>query len=202
MKTTAVTGRPGNQQRGIETFGENNTGVMLTTEKTREVTKKTEPSPPEEAVQNQSQFIATGTQPPVVSLKPKTVTKQTEVLPQDTPRDDSLVSGNQRMSSVSQRTFGQSVEEELENMFTGSDRTQKTFTINGSKVAVIFNPKGAAIQIGFMSLSDPVSIVSDKAIPASVVQKIVAKIPPKYTYSTLSMGTINGLTPFQALGLA
>jgi hypothetical protein len=110
-------------------------------------------------------------------------------------------SEDQRMSSVSRRTFGQSVEEQLESMFTSSSKTQKIFIIDGSKVAVVFNPNGEALNVGFMTVNDPVVLVSDKAIPDPVAQRITAKIPSSLTHSTLCIGRINGLTPFQALGL-
>jgi len=110
-------------------------------------------------------------------------------------------SEDQRMSSVSRRTFGQSVEEQLESMFTSSSKTQKIFTIDGNKVGVVFNPNGEALRVGFMTVSDPVVLVSDKTIPDPVTQRITAKIPPNLTHSTLCIGMINGLTPFQTLGL-
>ncbi len=111
-----------------------------------------------------------------------------------------LSSQDERVSSASQRTFGQSVEEQLETMFSSSVKTQHLFTIDGSKIGIIFNPTGEALRVGFMTVTDPVVLVSDRAIPDPIAQRITAKIPANRTHSTLSIGRINGRTPFQALG--
>ncbi|MGR3952364.1 MAG: hypothetical protein QRY74_05665 [Chlamydia sp.] len=62
---------------------------------------------------------------------------------------DSRSPENQKISSVSQKTFGITFEEELKQLFNSSIKTQKIFTIDGAKIAIIFNPLREALKVGF-----------------------------------------------------
>ncbi len=102
---------------------------------------------------------------------------------------------------MSQKTFGITFEEELKQLFNSSIKNQKIFTINGAKIAIIFNPLREALKVGCMTVKDAIALVSDKAIPSEIVHRMNLKVPSNLTDSTLCIGRIHGLTPFQSLGL-
>lgn len=108
---------------------------------------------------------------------------------------------DEKMSSVGQRVPEQSIEEQLEQFFISTTKTQKLFMIDGSKVGIVFDPSGEPIKVGYTTVGDRVALVSDKTIPQQVVQKIKAKIPPHCTYSIVCIGRINGMPFLQFLGL-
>ncbi len=92
------------------------------------------------------------------------------------------------------------VEEQLDRLFASKTKTQKLFTIDGSKVGIGFNPHGESLKAGGLTVQDGVVLVSDRAIPEQVEQRINVKIPSPYTYSVISMKSLNGQPLFQALG--
>lgn len=111
--------------------------------------------------------------------------------------------GDQRVSSASRRALGQqTVEQQLEELFRSTTKAQKLFTIEGSKVGVIYNPGGESLRAGFLTVSDPVVLVSNKSksIPEEVSNRITAKMPPGATHSTVCFGNINGRSTFAVLG--
>jgi hypothetical protein len=93
-----------------------------------------------------------------------------------------------------------SLEEALTQFFSSSTKTQKLFTIDGSKVGIIFNPGGKAITTGSMQIGDPIALISDKPIPKEVKAFIDAKKPENCTYSTLTFGSVNGQSTFAYYG--
>lgn len=107
---------------------------------------------------------------------------------------------NHKTSSFGLKRFGQTIEEQLEQLFRSSGKTQKLFSIDGTKVGVIFNPGKKSLEIGFMTVTDPVVLISDKAIPKEIANRITGKIPANCTYSTVSLGSINGRSIFTFLG--
>lgn len=114
---------------------------------------------------------------------------------------DHLSSEDERTASIAQRTL-LGVEEQLEQLFRSQSKDQKIFTIDGSKVGVIFNPDGESLRAGFMTVRDKVVFISDKAIPQEVSNRIAAKIPAGCNHSTVCIGSINGQSIFDALGFA
>jgi hypothetical protein len=106
-----------------------------------------------------------------------------------------------KVAAAVKRVRGQSVKEQLDTLFASTVKTQKLFTIDESKVGVVFNPNGGSFRVGFMTCEDPILLVSDRAIPDEVVKRITAKIPPHLSHSSLIVGRINGVTPFRELGL-
>jgi hypothetical protein len=113
---------------------------------------------------------------------------------------DSRSSENQKTTSASRKVFGQTVEEQLEQLFKSSKKTQKLFIIDEMKVGIIFNPGGESLKVGFMTVGDPVVLVSERSIPEEVASRITRYIPQNCTHSTLSFGSINGRSTFSVLG--
>lgn len=107
---------------------------------------------------------------------------------------------NRRIKFFNSIEIGQNLDEQLEELFSSADKAQKLFTIDGSKVGVIFNPSGASLEIGYMTVEDSVVFVSNKAIPENVSSQIMAKIPAGYTHSTVCIGSLNGRSIFEVLG--
>ena len=107
---------------------------------------------------------------------------------------------NQKTSSIRRKVFGKSVDEQLEQFFKSSRKTQKLFTIDGTKVGIIFNPGGESLKIGFMTVKDPVVLISERSVPDEVSSRITRHIPENCTHSTLLFGSINGRPTLSALG--
>lgn len=93
------------------------------------------------------------------------------------------------------------VEEHLDQIFASKTRAQKVLMVDGSKVGVIFDPEGEALNAAGVSVRDFVVLISDQKLPELVERRINAKIPATYTYSVIVMNRVNGRTPFQAFGL-
>lgn len=111
-------------------------------------------------------------------------------------------SNDQRVSSFGQRALGQNIDEQLDQLFTSSRKTQRLFTIGESRVGVIFNPNGESLRVGFITVRDPVVLISNTDIPEAVSLRITAKIPAGCSHSTLCLGSINGQSIFTVLGFA
>ena len=112
---------------------------------------------------------------------------------------DTVSSQCKKIISIFQKTFNPTIEEQLEQFFKSSSKTQKLFTIDGNKVGVFYNPEGEALTLGVITTCDPVVLVSDKTIPENVSKQIIAKIPKGSSYSTLCLGSINGRSTFEVL---
>lgn len=91
--------------------------------------------------------------------------------------------------------------EQLTELFSSSEKSQKIIYVDGYKIGVIFNPEGESLKLGFLTVKDGVVLISSKSLPKDVVEQVTAYIPEGYTYSILSFGSINGQSPFVALGL-
>ena len=65
-------------------------------------------------------------------------------------------SAQSQPDQVLSSSCGQSIDEQLDQIFSSSSKTQQLFTIEGSRVGVIFNPGGEALRVGFMTVQDPV----------------------------------------------
>lgn len=113
---------------------------------------------------------------------------------------DSESPENQKTSSVSKKVFNQTIEEQLEQFFKSSTKTQKLFNIDGFKIGIIFDPSGEAHKVGFMTIGDPIVLVSDRSIPDEVKDRVAKCMPENTSHSTLSFGSINGRPTFAALG--
>ena len=111
-----------------------------------------------------------------------------------------LSSEDQKVSSITQKTLVQSTEQKLDKFFKSPKKIQEIFYINGTKVGIIFNPQGKALE-GSFSIIDHIALCSESAISEDVKKQIDAKKPSNCTYSTLEMKTfINGQPLLQALG--
>lgn len=108
--------------------------------------------------------------------------------------------GTQKISAVSRQVFGQTFEEQLQLLFKSSTQTQKLFTIDGNKIGIIVNPTAEPFQVAFMTILDPMVLVSDKPIPDEIERRIKKWIPDNWAYTTLSVGSINGYSTFAVLG--
>ncbi len=112
-----------------------------------------------------------------------------------------LNSEDQRVCSARDRTIGQKFENKLNKLFSAKVKHQVLFNIDGHKVGVIFNPKGEALRIGFLTVANAVVLIYDKPIPAEIRDFFATKIASAgHSYSTLSFGSINGQPTFKYLG--
>lgn len=112
--------------------------------------------------------------------------------------EDNQSPENLKTSAICRKILG--VEEQLEQFFKSTTKNQKLFTIDGTKIGIIFNPGGESLKLGFMTVTDPVVLVSEISIPEEVSSKIIKQIPQNCSHSTMSMGSINGQSTFVALG--
>ncbi len=93
----------------------------------------------------------------------------------------------------------ESIDEQLEELFKSSEKTQKLFVINNLKVGVIFNPRREKIEIGLREVSEHVILASLKPVPKAVWEFIENKAPPNQTSRNLYDAWGNGVL-FRDLG--
>ncbi len=86
------------------------------------------------------------------------------------------------------------------DLFKDNQENKAIFLFGEQKVGILFRPDGEAFKVGFMSVKDPVVILSNKSIPSDLLTLIASKIPKPYTYSTLCIGRMNDKTIFEAAG--
>ena len=109
---------------------------------------------------------------------------------------------DRKIASVRNSILGKSIDEQLHAFFNTSKVNKQIFFIDQNKVGIIFNPHSAAVNMGFFSLEErEVVLVTERVLPPVVKSRIIEKIPPKYFYTILGFGIINGQTTFQCFGL-
>jgi hypothetical protein len=113
-------------------------------------------------------------------------------------QEKSVSSDDSPVFCVWKRLFGQPLNEELDQFFRSHQVTRKIFFINKYKIGLVFNPKNEPLKLGFFSPNDTVIIVADTTLPEEIIQRILRKLPPKSSYSTLIYSSINGVPTFKA----
>lgn len=113
---------------------------------------------------------------------------------------DNLSPEDERVSEVSQRRFPRTVEQQLDDFFTATSKAQRIFNVDDARVGIIYNPEGESLRIGLFTVTDQVVLISERAIPEAVANRIAARIPSHLSYSTLCFGSINGSPTFSYLG--
>jgi len=111
--------------------------------------------------------------------------------------------GNEEQNVILQHNQDQivpEVEEQLEEIFRSTRKTQKLFLIDEYKVGIIFNPQSEYIYIGSLSLKMPVILVSDRDLPEEVIERITTKIPEGYKFSKFTNSQINGRPVLECFG--
>jgi len=80
--------------------------------------------------------------------------------------------------------------------------TQKLFTIDGIKVAIVYNPtKRTVTVLPGTTISDKVLLLSEKKLPQSIVDKIRATIPSELGMAQAQIAKVGNKTVFQRLEL-
>jgi len=80
--------------------------------------------------------------------------------------------------------------------------SQQLFTVNGIKVAIIFNPTTQRrMVVAGIDVGDKVAIVAEKKLPQQITDEISAIIPSRYNIHTQIMSQCQGKPIFQYLGL-
>lgn len=76
------------------------------------------------------------------------------------------------------------IDEQLEEFFKSSKRTQKSFVINNNRVGIIFNPTREKVEIGLCSADKHLIVASLRPIPDAVWEIIENKAPANQKTST------------------
>ncbi|HEX4839336.1 MAG TPA: hypothetical protein VFU89_02705 [Rhabdochlamydiaceae bacterium] len=80
--------------------------------------------------------------------------------------------------------------------------SQQLFTIDGTKVAIVFNPTARpSMIVAEITVSERVALVSEKKLSQPMMAKIRVIIPTKYAIEPLVMSKVNGVPIFQYLEL-
>lgn len=91
-------------------------------------------------------------------------------------------------------------DDSIKELLKSSEKTQQLYTFDDYKFGIIFNPKGEALKIGGLTISDPIAVISDKELPVNIVKQINDQMPAGYTHSIFQSAKWNGQPIFKFFG--
>lgn len=108
---------------------------------------------------------------------------------------------SQNVDLVYKQKKGPSFQAQLQELFQSTERTQKLFRVDKSKIGIIFNPKREDMKFGSFIVGFPVVIVSNSNIPENILNQIKESTPEQYKNYYISEGsTFNGQSSMKLFG--
>ena len=99
----------------------------------------------------------------------------------------------ERTNDVARTILAPTLQNQIEELLNSSEFSQKLFTVDGHKIAVVANPSNEIRVYGLINATASVIVVSEQNTPSAIKEQITSKIPSRFIYSSIIPNVIQKL---------